>query len=187
MVDHVSCCNSSSKLPQERAPKVRYSGSRITLTAAPSHSAWNSGICAAFVPGYSSGTATDLHRASLDQRAQRNLCRVTSFPANNPWPVEKQMRGFHRGKSTGGGQPGHGIMTGRRTLRVRRPMPRPVRESSHCAYTRGQVFWLPNHPTGRAFPSLEQWRIAAFVIGYSSASATDSHRLPLAHAQWFNW
>jgi len=44
----------------------------------------------------------------------------------------------------------------------------------------GQVFWLPDHPTGRAFPFhlSEQWRHAVFVPDYSGGSTTDLHRLP---------
>jgi len=49
--------------------------------------------------------------------------------------------------------------------------------ANHRIY--GQVFWLPDLPTGRAFPSFRQWQIAAFVPGYSGGTATDSHRLPL--------
>ena len=45
----------------------------------------------------------------------------------------------------------------------------------------GQVFWLPAFPNSCAFPSLRTVTFfAGFVTGYSSASATDSHRLPLA-------
>jgi hypothetical protein len=41
-----------------------------------------------------------------------------------------------------------------------------------------QIFWLPDRPTGRAFPSVWKVANAAFVPGYSSATATDFHRLP---------
>lgn len=44
-----------------------------------------------------------------------------------------------------------------------------------------QVFWLPDLPTGHPFPfAFEQWDVVAVVPGYSSASATDSHRLPIS-------
>jgi hypothetical protein len=42
-----------------------------------------------------------------------------------------------------------------------------------------QVFRLPDRSTCRAFPSVRQWRLAAFVPGYGGGSATDFHRLPL--------
>ena len=41
-----------------------------------------------------------------------------------------------------------------------------------------QMFWLPDRPTYRAFPSCWKVAIAVFVPGYSSATATDLHRLP---------
>ena len=45
--------------------------------------------------------------------------------------------------------------------------------------TSGQVFWLPDHTTHRAFPSMNcSVAIAVFVPGYSGGTATDSHRLP---------
>ncbi len=41
------------------------------------------------------------------------------------------------------------------------------------------VFWLSDHPTGRAFPSVKDSGITpAFVPDYSGGSATASHRLP---------
>jgi hypothetical protein len=45
----------------------------------------------------------------------------------------------------------------------------------------GQVSWLPDRPTPRAFPArclLGQWLHAGFVPGYSDGVAADSHRLP---------
>jgi hypothetical protein len=43
----------------------------------------------------------------------------------------------------------------------------------------GQVFWLPDRPTGCAFPRHPvAVALAAFVPGYSGGTATDSHRLP---------
>ena len=49
--------------------------------------------------------------------------------------------------------------------------------------TPGQVFWLPDHTTHRAFPSMKcSVAIAAFVPGYSGGTATDSHRLPYSSA-----
>jgi len=49
--------------------------------------------------------------------------------------------------------------------------------------TSGQVFWLPDHTTHRAFPSMKcSVAIAAFVPGYSGGTATDSHRLPYSSA-----
>jgi hypothetical protein len=47
-----------------------FSGFRIVLLAAPSHPPKaDSGHAAAFVPGYSSASATEFHRASLCPRA----------------------------------------------------------------------------------------------------------------------
>ena len=44
----------------------------------------------------------------------------------------------------------------------------------------GQVFWLPDQPTFRAFPSKMDSGIKRnFVPGYSSATATDLHRSSL--------
>jgi hypothetical protein len=50
----------------------RSSGFRLTLLAAPSRSVeqWH---YAAVVPGYSSATATDFHRASLGPRAKKPI------------------------------------------------------------------------------------------------------------------
>ncbi len=45
----------------------------------------------------------------------------------------------------------------------------------------GQVSWLSDRPTPRAFPirlEPEQWPIAGFVPDYSDGVAADSHRLP---------
>lgn len=45
----------------------------------------------------------------------------------------------------------------------------------------GQVFWLPDRPSGRAFPSPlagGSGFAAAFVTGYSGGTAPVSHRLP---------
>jgi len=45
--------------------------------------------------------------------------------------------------------------------------------------TSGQVFWLPDRSTDRAFPSIPcSVACAAFVPGYSGGTATDLHRLP---------
>jgi hypothetical protein len=41
-----------------------------------------------------------------------------------------------------------------------------------------QVFWLPDHPTCRAFPILESVAITVFVPGHSGGPATDFHRFP---------
>jgi len=66
--------------------------------------------------------------------------------------------------------------------------------------TSRQVFWLPDHPTRRAFPPTvsgsrwsrwgvtryraeEQWLIAAVVPGYSGGTATDLHRFPYSLRQ----
>ncbi len=61
----------------------RYSGSRISLLAAPSHpnGQWHSAV---FVPGYSSGTATDSHRASLAQWMQKQC--VPGYLLSGAWP-----------------------------------------------------------------------------------------------------
>lgn len=54
-----------------------------------------------------------------------------------------------------------------------------ARTVGHTRTTSGQVFWLPDRPTDRAFPNLQDSvAIAAFVPGYSGGTATDSHRLP---------
>ena len=45
----------------------------------------------------------------------------------------------------------------------------------------GQVSWLSDRPTPRAFPirlAPDQWPIAGFVPDYSDGVAADSHRLP---------
>src|SRR6266852_5843227 len=45
----------------------------------------------------------------------------------------------------------------------------------------GQVSWLSDHPTPRAFPAQRlsgQWLHAGFVPDYSDGVAADSHRLP---------
>src|SRR5712692_7217533 len=45
----------------------------------------------------------------------------------------------------------------------------------------GQVSWLSDHPTPRAFPAQSvtgQWLHAGFVPDYSDGVAADSHRLP---------
>ena len=45
----------------------------------------------------------------------------------------------------------------------------------------GQVSWLSDRPTPRAFPvrlGPDQWPIAGFVPDYSDGVAADSHRLP---------
>ncbi len=41
-----------------------------------------------------------------------------------------------------------------------------------------QVFWLPDHPTCRAFPILESVAITVFVPDHSGGPATDFHRFP---------
>jgi hypothetical protein len=45
----------------------------------------------------------------------------------------------------------------------------------------GTVFWLPGLPTIHTFPlQRSSGRIVEFVAGYSSATATDLHRLPVS-------
>jgi len=42
----------------------------------------------------------------------------------------------------------------------------------------GQVSWLSDRPTPRAFPASQPVAIAGFVPDYSDGVAADSHRLP---------
>src|SRR5262249_24579019 len=44
----------------------------------------------------------------------------------------------------------------------------------------GQVSWLPDRPTPRAFPAHRPVALAGFVPGHSDGVAADSHRLPWA-------
>jgi hypothetical protein len=61
------------------------------------------------------------------------------------------------------------------------PLP-PAQDTSGCRGPR--VFWLPLHPTLRAFPAKSASGIRAdFVSGYSCGAATDFHRLPQSRSR----
>src|SRR5262249_41710094 len=62
--------------------------------------------------------------------------------------------------------------------RVVEVMPGPSREHRAEEYARGQVSWLSDRPTPRAFPASRPVAHAGFVPDHSDGVAADSHRLP---------
>src|ERR1044071_9194912 len=52
------------------------------------------------------------------------------------------------------------------------------REDRRDEHARGQVSWLSDHPTPRAFPASRPVAPAGFVPEHSDGVAADSHRLP---------
>src|SRR5437867_2619843 len=62
--------------------------------------------------------------------------------------------------------------------RVVEAMPGSSREDRNRKCARGQVSWLSDRPTPRAFPASRPVALAGFVPDHSDGVAADSHRLP---------